>query len=189
MKSSSVLTVGLVLILAVLMVLLGSQVLVFLQRQTSHNYGDLPRQLCGMLSTTLSGSMTKGAKIVAVDQGSGDVHPLTDALDPSIRATGPSDVGGAACVIAKDSLVQTVYYVPPTSKTDYRNQCHRIQKQYEVYLIDAATRKTVTRYVFNGSMPEKCPSSTTEGVFLRKEGNFPDLGTIAEWVKQNMLSK
>ncbi len=184
MKSSTALSIGLVLIAGVFVVVIITLLVPIIQKQLGGSalYGEVPRQLCGMLGTSLSGSMTKGAKIVAVDQGDGSIHALTNALPDSIRATGTSDIGGAACVLTEDSVVQVVYYVPPSNPSDRRNQCHRIQKKYTVYLIDRATQRTVSRSTFSGSMPAQCPRTAKQGDFLRYEGNLPDLAPIADWL-------
>ncbi|MCC7206079.1 MAG: hypothetical protein IT323_02160 [Anaerolineae bacterium] len=177
---------GVVNLLLVLVVIGLAGVLVwqgvqFVQRQSADPFGDAPKTLCQAASRRVEGDPTGGGQYRVVHRTDSSLHPLNASLPEARQAKTAADLTGVVCLEDEDTTYALEYY--GQSRATIRYTCTRVQQVTHVYLIDAATRRTVRYDRFLGSAPPVCPDTATgsQNVY----GGAPDAARIAAWIERS----
>lgn len=102
-------------------------------------------------------------------------QPFQDVLKADRQAKEPSEVAGVLCLVDYESVFDTEYY--GASK---KYSCIRFSEDFDAYLVDAATGKTVAYRRLDGMEPDTCPDKTDSN--LTRYGELPDPADVAAWI-------
>jgi hypothetical protein len=153
----------------------------FIQRQTANPLGDLPVSLCQAASRRTAGDVTPGGRYAVVNRANGSTHVLNASLAADRQAKAAADLTGVVCLEDEDTTYDLEYY--GRNAANIRYTCTRVQKVTHIYLVDAATRRTVRYDRFMGSAPPVCPDRS--GSSLNVYGGAPDPARIVAWIERS----